>query len=122
MMACVLACTSPISALAQPVPKPANECFATSDISNFNAPDDHTVYLRVGVRTVYKLELMTDCLDLTFRESLGIESRPASPWICSPLDATVVYGEHGSRMRCPVSAYHKLTPEEVAALPKRDRP
>jgi hypothetical protein len=34
----------------------------------------------------------------------------------------VVYHETGMRERCPVSAMHKLTPDELAALPKKDRP
>ena len=110
------------AALAQPAPKAANQCFFTRDVNNFNAPDDHTVYIRVGVSDVYRLDLMVNCLSLTFRQSLGLESTPGNSWICSPLDATVIYHETGMRQRCPVKAIHKLTKDEVAALPKRDRP
>jgi hypothetical protein len=112
----------PGAALAQPAEKSASQCFARSLIDGFNAPDDRTVYLRVGVRDVWRLDLMTDCINLTFRQSLGLESIPGSAWICSPLEATVVYGDTGIRQRCPVKAMHKLTPDELAAVPKRDRP
>ena len=97
-------------------------CFARSEVEGFSAPNDHTVYLRVFPKTVYRLDLFSDCIGLSFRESLGLEDRPSSPWICSPLEATVVYRDHGMRERCPVTAIHKLTPEEAAALPRRDRP
>lgn len=107
---------------AKPGARPQDQCFFARDVNGFNAPDNHTVYIRVGVNQVYRLDLMTDCLDLTFRQSLGIQSTPGSPWICSPLDAQIVYRDVGMPQRCPVTAIHKLTPAEVAALPKRDRP
>lgn len=120
-LACALL-AAPALALAQPAAKAANQCFLQADVNGFNAPDNHTVYIRVGVRDIYRLDLMTDCLDLTFRQSLGLKGSPASPWICSPLDAEIVYHETGMHEHCPVTAIHKLTPEEAAALPKKDRP
>ena len=98
-------------------------CFARRNVESFNAPDDHTVYLRVGVNDIYRLSLMTECLDLTFRQGIGLEDQPANAFICSPLEATIVYRAAGGiPQRCPVTAIHKLTPEEAAALPKKDRP
>jgi hypothetical protein len=98
-------------------------CFARRNVESFNAPDDHTVYLRDGVRNIYRLDLMTSCLDLSFRQRIGLEDQPASAFICTPLEATVVYRAAGGiPQRCPVKAIHKLTPAEVAALPKKDLP
>ena len=99
-----------------------DQCFLSSDVSGFRAHDDKTLYIRVGVSQVYRLDLMSNCFDLSYRERLGFEHTPGNPWICSPLDATVVYGEHGIPSRCPVSAIHKLTPDEITALPKKDKP
>ena len=97
-------------------------CFARRNIESFNAPDNHTVYLRAG-NQYYRLDLMTHCLDLSFRQSIGLEDRPAGAFICSPLEATVTYRVPGGiAQRCPVSAIHKLTPAEVAAFPKKDLP
>jgi len=107
---------------AQPDQKDENACFARSMVEGFSAPNDRTVYLRVGVTDVYRLDLMSNCMNLSFRDSLGLEDRPASAFICSPLEATVVYREHGIRERCPVTAIHKLTKAEIAAVPKRDLP
>jgi hypothetical protein len=99
-------------------------CFARSNINGFSAPDDHTVYVRIGVSQIFRLDLMTRCINLTFRHNIGLEARPANAFICSPLEATVVYRDIGGGFpqRCPVTAIHKLTPEEIAALPKKDRP
>jgi hypothetical protein len=112
----------PAAGLAQPASKPAGQCFLSSAVDGFAAPDDHTVYIRVGVSDVYRLDLMVDCSGLTFRQGIGLESTSANSWICSPLDATVVYHETGMPERCPVKAIRKLTADEIKALPKRDRP
>ncbi len=115
--------TTQTSAAAPAKAAPKNECFLSRDINGFNAPDDHTLYIRVGVSQVYRLDLMGDCQDLTFRQALGLESMPgAGPWICSPLDAQVVYRETGIPERCPVTAIHRLSADDLAKLPKRDRP
>jgi hypothetical protein len=102
--------------------KSDDTCFYRRNINGFSVPNDHTVYIRVGGRDVVRLDLMNECPGLTFRQSFGLEDRPANAWICSPLDATVVFRETGIRSRCPVRAIHKLTPDEIQALPKRDRP
>lgn len=97
-------------------------CFARRNIESFSAPNDHTVYVRVGVDQIYRLDLMTECTNLTFRQGIGLEDQPATPWVCSPLEATVVYHDAGILERCPVKAIHKLTADEIVALPKKDHP
>ena len=103
-------------------PAMAAECFLQRNINGFSAPSDRTVYVRVGVSDVWRLDLMNDCTGLSFRQSFGLQGSPTGPWICNPLDATVRFHEAGARMVCPVSAIHHLTKDEVAALPKKDRP
>jgi hypothetical protein len=96
-------------------------CFFSRNISGWRAADDQTVYLRVGVRDVYKLDLMTRCPDIDWNEKIGIKSRGSS-WICSGLDAEIISPSTIGPQRCPVQTLRKLTPQEVAALPKKDRP
>jgi hypothetical protein len=59
---------------------------------------------------------------LSFRNGFALQGSPTGPWICHPLDATVIIRQTGITQRCPVTAIHQLTPDEIAALPKRDRP
>jgi hypothetical protein len=108
-----------VGAQAEPT---RSTCFVTRNISSFSAPNDRTVYVRVGVRDFYRLDLMGDCTGISFRNRLALKSAPGSSWICSPLDVTVINTQMGSNQRCPVTAITRLTPDEVAALPKRDRP
>ncbi|HEX4195811.1 MAG TPA: DUF6491 family protein [Caulobacteraceae bacterium] len=114
---------SATAASAQPAANNGNQCFWKRNINGFQAPNDRTVYIRVGVRDIYRLDLMNDCTGLTFRQGIGLETiPPGDGQICNALQATVVYNDTGIRNRCPVTAIHKLTPAEIAALPKRDLP
>jgi hypothetical protein len=98
------------------------QCFLSSNVMSFNAPDDHTVYLRVGVNQIWKLGLMNNCLELPWRLSIGLQATPGDPWICQPVEATILSHGAGLPHRCPVISMHHLTPDEVAALPKGVKP
>lgn len=100
----------------------AQQCFYTRNVTSFAAPDDKTLYVRVGVRDVYRFDMFGSCPDIDWNQRLALESRGSS-WICNGMDAEVITHATGiGRQRCPVSAMHKLTPEEVAALPRRAKP
>ena len=99
----------------------ARQCFYERNINNFTVPGNRLVYIRVGVADVYRLDLMTDCPEITFRQDLGF-SRSASGNICSAVDMQIRFQQNGVRRICQVSDLRKLSPDEVAALPKRDRP
>jgi hypothetical protein len=118
---------TPIAPQAQPAASPAaksspQHCFYASNINNFTTDGDKTVYLRVGVADVYRLDLMTSCPELTTRRSIGLERTVGGSNICSPLNLTVVFRLQGERRVCPVQELRWLTKDEIAALPKHDRP
>ena len=96
-------------------------CFYTRNADGFAAPDDKTLYVRVGVRDVYRFDMFAPCLDLDWNQRLALVSRSSS-WICSGMDADVITHSPIGPQRCPVRHVRKLTPEEVAALPKKARP
>jgi len=129
------ACLALVGALAlfagaagQPAPAKAGHarpsCFWTRDVSNFAATDSENLYVRVGVSDVYHLKLFGNCLDLSWVHHIALRSR-ASSNVCEGRnpDLDVVDREIGiGRQRCPVISLHKLTPAQVAALPKNARP
>jgi hypothetical protein len=107
----------------KPGDKPAakNECFWARNVTSFAAPDDHTVYVRVNMRDVYKFDLMVSCPDIDWNQRLALRSTRDS--ICSGMDAEIVSRAQGLGLqRCPVSHMRKLTPEEIAALPRGAKP
>lgn len=101
--------------------KPQRACFWTSQINNFAAPDEKTVYVRVGVRDVFQLDMLGRCPDVDWNQAIAVRSRGSSH-ICSGLDAEIISPTPLGPQRCPVKSVRKLTPEEIAALPKRARP
>jgi hypothetical protein len=110
------------SAHAETAAKTTNRsCFPASNVSGFRASDDKTVYLRVGVKDVYRLDLMGPCPDVDWNERIALVSRGSS-FICTGLDVDVVSHSPIGRQRCPVQTLRKLTPQEVAALPKKSLP
>jgi hypothetical protein len=96
-------------------------CFFTRNADGFAAPDDKTLYVRVGVRDVYKFEMFGTCPDIDWNQRLALVSR-ASSSICTGMDAEVITHSPIGPQRCPVRSVQKLTPEEVAALPPKARP
>ena len=106
--------------------KPAHTdtCFWARNVTSFAAPDDHTVYVKVNLHDVYRLDLMIACPDVNWNQRIALESsHGAGGSICNALDAEIISHATGlGAQRCPVKTLTKLTPEEVAALPKHAKP
>lgn len=113
--------SSPAEAAKAEAAKPERACFFNRDIRGFAAPDDKTLYLRVRSKEVFRLDMMGRCADLDWENRIAIDSRGSSS-ICDPMDATVLVRGPIGVDRCPVKAITRLTPEEVAALPRKARP
>ena len=107
-----------------PLPRPKPSCFWANRIENFAAADDQTLYLRVGQRDVYQAKLFASCFNIGWVHRIGLVSRSSS-LICegpNPNVDVVTRDVAAGRQRCPVTGIRKLTPDEVAALPKGSRP
>ncbi len=112
--------------VAQPAPPKASPaCFWVRNADGFAANDTTTLYLRVGMNQVWELKLFSNCLNLDWVHHLGIRSRGAGSNVCegtNPGIDVVVRDVAVGRQSCPVTGVRKLTPDEVAALPKNARP
>ena len=97
------------------------ECFWARDADSFAAPDEHNLYVRVHARDVYHFEMFGPCLDIDWNQRIALISR-GSDWICNGMDAEVVTHSPIGRQRCLVKNVRKLSPAEIAALPKRAKP
>lgn len=98
------------------------DCFFNRQVRNYTtADDDKTMYVRAG-KDSYRLETFGRCVDLSNALNVGLDSHPSSS-ICSAQDVTIVVPSSSmGPQRCAVRTLTKLTPAEVAALPKGDRP
>lgn len=93
-------------------------CFYSEQINgwrqNRSTPDD-VVYLDVGARDTYRLDMIGPCIGVKDALSIGVETRNGSN-ICDGFDVTLItHGPLGPD-RCHVRKITKLTPEERKAL------
>ena len=110
--------SSSVSAQGNPSAR-ADSCFFQRDVSSFSAPDDHTVYFRVGVRDYYKVDVADPCTNMNWAQAIELQNRSGGPTICSPLDAQLIVHLSGMPTQfCPVTGFRKLTVSEVGALGK----
>lgn len=104
-------------------PKPRRACFFADQINGWRQGKDATVaYLSVGANKVYRLDMMGRCNDLDTALTIGAETRGGGSSICDGQDVTLITRSPIGPFRCPVRAITLLTPEEAAALPRKERP
>jgi hypothetical protein len=125
----LLAVTAPAYAASAPAggkdapAKPARTCFALSDWDNWSAPDRDTLYLKVRNRDVYQVDLHRGTSMLTSPGVHLVSIVRGVDTVCGPLDLDLRVSD-GFGMAMPIMAKSitKLTPEQIAAIPKKDRP
>ena len=118
----LLAVSAP--ALADPTakPRPARSCFALSDWDGWSAPNKDTLYLKVRHRDVYRVDLAHGTNQLTSPGVHLVSVVRGSDQVCRPIDLDLRVSDGFMAMPIMAKAITRLTPEEIAALPKKDRP
>jgi hypothetical protein len=108
---------------AGPAAKPARTCFYLSDWSGWTAPDRNTLYLRVRNRDVYRVDLSHGTSQLTSPGVHLVSIVRGGDSVCAPLDLDLrVSDGFGFAMPIRAKTITKLSTEEIAAIPKKDRP
>jgi hypothetical protein len=103
--------------------KPARSCFYLSDWEGWSAPDRDTLYLRVRNRDVYQVKLSHGTSQLTSPGVHLVSVVRGVDSICHPLDLDLrVSDGYGFAMPIMAKSITKLSAEQVAAIPKKDRP
>lgn len=97
-------------------------CFRLSDLGGHKVASPDTLYYSVRRKEVYKFTFSGSCLaGVTASDPLILEPLGASSRICRPLDLNLSVGGTIPR-RCIIKSIERLTPEQVAALPKKLKP
>lgn len=100
----------------------AGACFRRSDVRNHTVGGPNTLYLDVAGRAVYRVEMSNACLtSAVSSDPLILQNHSGGQTVCKPLDLDITVSAAGPS-RCIVSSISKLSPAEVAALPKKMRP
>ena len=103
---------------------PARSCFFVSDwTGGWHAPSPEVIYLRIKRHEVWRVDLSTRAPELQWADRSLVTTVNGGNTICSALDLNLSVTD-GSGFRTPliIKALTKLTPDEVAALPAKDRP
>ncbi len=102
---------------------PVTPCFYITQWGGWKSPSPDVLYLGVNMHDVYKAQLSSPSSQLQWPDVHLISEVRGSSSICTAIDLQLsVADSNGFRSPLIVKALTKLTPEEVAAIPKKYRP
>jgi hypothetical protein len=107
-----------------------NNCFRLSQVQSTRPDGDRKIYVRANVNDFYRIDLEHRCTTLLDPTShLVLTPTPGQDLICGPLDldlkvsdATRLGAPGATRESCFIKGITRLTPAEVAAIPKKSKP
>jgi hypothetical protein len=126
-LASIISLTALGAANAEPAkaksPATHTPCFFLSQWQGWKAPNDHTLYLAVNMHDVYQVDLASGSSMLQEPDARLINRAFGSNDVCTALDLQLSVADLGG-IHEPLFPAHltKLTPEQVAAIPKKYRP
>jgi hypothetical protein len=101
----------------------ADPCFRTNDMKNHTILDDHTLYVGVGTGEVWRLGVKGNCLiGARSNDPLVVKTVGSSGMVCKPLDLDLSVKRGTIPTACLVDSVAKLSPEEIAKIPKGKKP
>lgn len=102
-----------------------NACFLISQFRGWKAPDTRTIFIRVGLDRVYRLDLASTCSLLAMPNVHLITKTRGPDLVCSAIDWDLSVSESppgNIPEACIVKRMTLLSPAEAAAIPPRYRP
>lgn len=103
--------------------KPARQCFTRDQIGAVQPVGDKQINIQVRQRDVYRIDLTTPCAGIRQPARIfDISPIASGAGICGGSDIRLGVIVQGQRNECIIDKITKLTPEEVKALPNRERP
>lgn len=91
------------------------QCFRPGSVSGFTPEGDRTVYVTVGARQVYRLDIVGVCPDVDWSQRIAIRNRGGSGWVCGGMDAELLVRGPTGIDRCPVTNVTRLSEAEAEA-------
>lgn len=115
-----------LSGVAPAAAQPAqNACFLITEFRGWKAPDTKTIFIRVGLDRVYRLDLANTCSLLAMPNVHLITKTRGPDLVCSAIDWDLSVSESppgNIPEPCIVKKMTLLSPAEAAAIPPRYRP
>ncbi|CAN5514532.1 DUF6491 family protein [soil metagenome] len=109
-------------ALAQE-PAPGRQCFRVSQMDGHRVADPKTLYVGVRNKDVYRIDMHGACLaGANMGDPLVIETVGGSDLVCKPIDLDLKVAGTIGLSPCIVKSITKLTPPQIASLPRKLKP
>jgi len=102
-----------------------SSCFSLSEWHGWKADGDQTLYFKVRMHDVYRIDLSEKEGFLNAPGMHLVTKSWGSDMVCNPIDLDIKIADNyppGMANHLFVKAITKLTPEEIAALPEKVRP
>ena len=101
----------------------SHPCFFISQWRGWKAPSNDVLYIGVNLHDVYKVQLSSGSPELQWPDAHLISITRGSSSVCDALDLDLrVSDGHGFQEPLIATSMVKLTPDEVAAIPRKFRP
>ena len=107
---------------AAPAAQSKPSCFFTRNWDGWRSPDKDTIYLRVNVRDIWQVDLSGGSQLLLWPDSHLINDIHGTDSVCYPIDLTLKVANDHFVEPLFIKSLTKLTPEQVAAIPKKFLP
>lgn len=102
---------------------PSGQCIRSHDIRNHTIADRQTLLIDVNGKATYRITVDGACLGgATASDPIITREPPGSSIICKPIDLDLAIDRSGFESKCIVKSIVKMSPAEVAALPKKLKP
>jgi len=112
------------SAASDSALSPSRNCFISSQWHGWSSPSRDVLLLRVNVRDIYRVQLTSGSHRLRSPDAFLVSRMRGSNMVCSAIDLDLAVSEPDDSFASPLIArtLTKLSPEEIAAIPKRSLP
>lgn len=100
----------------------SGQCFFVREANSFARAGGDAIHVRAGARRVHRLEAAGGCPEIDFAQAVGVIPRGAGSSIYPGNLAELMVQSPLRANRCLVTVGARLTPHQVAALPRNQRP
>ena len=102
---------------------PAKRCFRLHDWNGWRTPDGKTMYIRIGISDLWRIDMSGTCGGLRSPTSHLVTRVRSGDLVCDALDLDLsVQDTNGFTEPCIIQSIRPLTDAEAKALDSKDRP
>ncbi len=103
--------------------EPHQDCFRMSEWRGWRASGNQAMYFRVAMHDVFRIELASSAALLQAPIMHLVSQVRGGDLVCSAIDLDLkLADDHGMTEPLFVQSIRKLSPQEIAAIPDKERP